>query len=126
MKSALDLVAAAKVEIREVAPEAAQNAVLEADILIDVREDDEYRDGHIGGSINIPRGLLEFMLSSDQALQDRSRHYLLYCKTSGRAALAAKSMQEMGYLHVSSIGGGFDAWKAAHNPVALPAQPKYD
>jgi rhodanese-related sulfurtransferase len=45
---------------------------------------------------------------------------VLYCKTSGRAALAAKALHEMGYQHVQSIGGGFDAWIEAGNPIAKP------
>jgi rhodanese-related sulfurtransferase len=125
MKSAQELVAAAKAEIHEVAPDEAEIAVLEADVIIDVREGSEYRDGHIGGSINVPRGLLEFILSSDEGLQDRSRSYLLYCKSSGRAALAARTMQDMGYLHVKSIAGGFDGWKEAGRPIAHPAEPDF-
>jgi rhodanese-related sulfurtransferase len=65
------------------------------------------------------------MLSSDEALQDRSRSFVLYCKSSGRAALAAKTMQDMGYLHVTSIAGGFDGWKEAGFPVAMPTQPEF-
>ncbi|EAQ96290.1 rhodanese-like domain-containing protein [Congregibacter litoralis] len=125
MKTAQDLVAAAKAGITEVALEGAEEAVLAADVLIDVREGNEYQDGHIGGAINIPRGLLEFMLSTDESLQDRSRRYLLYCKTSGRAALSAKTMEEMGYLHVKSIDGGFDAWKESGKPVAHPSSPDF-
>lgn len=126
MKTAHDLVMAAKADIHEVALTEAESAVRVADVILDVREGHEFRDGHIGGAINLPRGLLEFMLSSDEALQDRSRNFVVYCKSSGRAALAAKSMQEMGYLHVSSIAGGFDGWKEAGLPVAAPAQPDID
>ncbi|WP_439107017.1 rhodanese-like domain-containing protein [Congregibacter sp.] len=126
MKSAQELVAAAKSEIAEVPLDNAEDAVLAADVVIDVREGNEFRDGHIGGAINIPRGLLEFILSTDEALQDRSRSVVLYCKSSGRAALAAKTMQEMGYLHVSSIAGGFDAWKESGRTVAVPPEPDFD
>ena len=65
------------------------------------------------------------MLGGDEALRDRSKRFVLYCKTSGRAALAAQSMQEMGYLHVTSLAGGFDAWKAGGLPVAIPPQPDF-
>ncbi len=54
MKSAQDLVAAAKAEIHEVALEDVEQAVLEADVVLDVREGDEFREGHIGGAVNIP------------------------------------------------------------------------
>ena len=126
MKSAQELVAAAKSEVTEVSQDEAEAAVLAADVLIDVREGNEFRDGHIGGAINIPRGLLEFILSTDEALQDRSRGIVVYCKSSGRAALAAKTMQEMGYLHVSSIAGGFDAWQDSGKSVAHPPKPDFD
>jgi len=126
VKTAHDLVVDAREVIREVPLEEAEAAVLGADVVIDVREGDEYRDGHIGGALHIPRGMLEFILSNDPALQDRSRSFVLYCKTSGRAALAARTMQEMGYLQVSSIAGGFDGWCAAGRPVAHPTRPDYD
>jgi len=50
---------------------------------------------------------------------------VLYCKTSGRAALAAAAMHEMGYLNVKSIAGGFDAWVAAGKPVHKPELPSF-
>ena len=50
---------------------------------------------------------------------------VLYCKTSGRAALAALAMQEMGYTRVRSIAGGFDAWAAAGKPVVQPQLPQF-
>jgi len=69
--------------------------------------------------------MVEFKLSSHPALQARDLKVLVYCKTSGRAALAAVAMQEMGYLNVRSIAGGFDAWVAAGQPVAQPEQPNF-
>jgi rhodanese-related sulfurtransferase len=125
MKTAHDMVEEARAGIREVPIADAEAAVLGADLVIDVREGDEYREGHIGGSVNIPRGLLEFIVSNDPALQDRALSITLYCKTSGRAALAAKTLRDMGYLHVTSIAGGFDAWKQAGKPVAQPTQPDF-
>lgn len=50
---------------------------------------------------------------------------LLYCKTSGRAALSAVSMQAMGYLNVTSLGGGYDGWVAAGKPVVKPDLPSF-
>ena len=125
MKTALDLVAAAKARIHELPVEAAEAAIAQADVLIDVREPDEYRQGHLAGSVNIPRGLLEFQLSSQDALSPRDLRVVLYCKTSGRAALAACAMQDMGYLNVQSIVGGFDAWLAAGKPVVVLPSPTF-
>lgn len=125
MKTALDLVAAAKAQIDEVDVVHADGAVREADVLIDVREPEEYAAGHVPGAINIPRGVLEFQLSSNPALEPRNLKLVIYCKTSGRAALAALSLKAMGYLDVCSITGGFDAWAAAGKPVAKPVQPDF-
>jgi rhodanese-related sulfurtransferase len=60
------------------------------------------------------------------ALQPRDIKIVLYCKTSGRAALAGAALQEMGYLNVQNIAGGFDAWVAAGKPVAKPETPSFD
>lgn len=120
MKTAHDLVAQAKSAITEVDLINAPKAIQEADVVLDVREAEEFANGHIPGAIHISRGLLEFKLSSDSSLNDRDLKIILYCKTSGRAALAAKSLHDMGYIHVQSIAGGFDAWVAQGNPIAKP------
>jgi rhodanese-related sulfurtransferase len=125
MKNAMDLVMAAKARVTEVPAADAPSAVREADVLIDVREESEFAAGHIPGAIHASRGMLEFKLSANPALQARDLKVLVYCKTSGRAALAAVAMQEMGYLNVRSIAGGFDAWVAGGQPVAKPEQPNF-
>ncbi|MBO6751800.1 MULTISPECIES: rhodanese-like domain-containing protein [Spongiibacter] len=126
MKTVHDMVDAAKAEIHEVSVGEAEAAISGADYLIDVREDDEFHDGHIAGAINIPRGLLEFKMSNDEGLCQRDKQILLYCKTSGRAALSAKALKELGYSQVSSIAGGFDAWVAAGKAVVTPKLPNFD
>ena len=124
MKTAHDLVAEAKQLVTEITPDQAEQLIREADALIDVREPDEYAHSHIPGAINIPRGLLEFRLSSTPELEARDLSLVLYCKTSGRGALAAKCLGDMGYLNVKSIDGGFDAWCAAGKEVS--PEPKLD
>lgn len=126
MKTAHDLVSEAKVDIREVSIAEAEEAIKLADFLVDVREPEEYHSGHIPGAINIPRGLLEFKLTNDPTLEERSLKTVLYCKTSGRSALSAKAMKEMGYLNVQSIAGGFDAWDAAGKSVIKPTLPDFE
>ncbi|MBE2263694.1 MAG: sulfurtransferase [Burkholderiaceae bacterium] len=126
MKTAHDLVAAAKSRVQEVPIDDAEPVIRDADVLIDVREADEFAAGHLSGAVNIPRGLLEFKLSASPALQSRDLNILLYCKTSGRAALSAAALHEMGYLNVRSLAGGFDAWAAAGKPVAKPQQPSFE
>lgn len=126
MKTAHDLVAEAKSCTQEITLKDAEQAIRQADVLIDVREADEFAAGHLAGAVLIPRGLLEFKLSAMPALASRDIQVVLYCKTSGRAALAAQTMQAMGYLNVQSIAGGFDAWMAEGKPVVKPEQPSFD
>jgi len=126
MKTAHDLVAAAKSRVQEIAVADAEQAIREADVLVDVREADEFAAGHIGGAVHFSRGMLEFKFSGTPALQSRDIKIVLYCKTSGRAALAAAALHDMGYLNVQSIAGGFDAWAAAGKPVAKPETPSFD
>ena len=126
MKTAHDLVMAAKARTQEVSLDDADEAIRDADVLIDVREADEFAAGHLPGAVHIARGLLEFKLSSDPGLSPRDLKVVVYCKTGGRAALAACTLHDMGYLQVQSIAGGFDAWVAAGKPVAAPASPSFD
>lgn len=126
MKTAHDLVTAAKTRVQEISPDAAEQAIRDAEVLIDVRETDEFLAGHIPGAVHMSRGMLEFKLSSTPELTSRDIRIVLYCKTSGRAALAACALHDMGYLDVKSIAGGFDAWVAAGKPVAKPAVPSFD
>ena len=126
MKTAHDLVAAAKTRVQEIPVSDAGAAIRDADVLVDVREADEYAAGHLPGAVHISRGLLEFKFSSNPALQPRDLKIVLYCKTSGRAALSAAALHEMGYLNVQSIAGGFDAWVAAGQPVAKPQAPSFE
>lgn len=126
MKSAHDLVAAAKQRIEEVPLDRAEQAVREADLVLDVREPDEYAAGHLPGAVSVPRGLLEFKLSATPAMTPRDLKVVVYCKSGGRAALAAASMKDMGYLQVVSLVGGFDGWQSAGYPVVRPEQPAFD
>ncbi|MCP9339210.1 rhodanese-like domain-containing protein [Stutzerimonas xanthomarina] len=126
MKNAHDLVEQARARIQEIPLGDAEAAIQAADVVIDVRESDEFHEGHIQGATNIPRGLLEFKLSGTPELGARDMNIVLYCKTSGRAALSAASLQDMGYLHVKSIAGGFDAWAEAGKPVAKPSLPSFE
>ena len=126
MKTAHDLVAAAKARVLEVSVADADQALRAASVLVDVREADEFAAGHLPGAVHISRGMLEFRFSSMPALQSRDIHIVLYCKTSGRAALAGAALQDMGYLNVQNLAGGFDAWVAAGKPVAKPEVPSFD
>ena len=117
MKTAQDLVLAAKSQCTEVSIEQAAELIRSTEVIIDVREADEYNAGHVANAIHIPRGLLEFKLSGTPELERRDIRVLLYCKTSGRSALAAATMQAMGYQNVVSMAGGLDAWVAGGGSV---------
>jgi rhodanese-related sulfurtransferase len=126
LKTAHDLVAAAKTRVQEISVAGADQAIRDADVLVDVRETDEFAAGHLPGAVHISRGMLEFKFSGTPALQPRDIKIVLYCKTSGRAALAAVALHDMGYLNVQSIEGGFDAWVVAGKSVAKPEAPSFE
>lgn len=125
MKTALDLVAAAKARVQEISVADAEQNIRDADAVIDVREQDEFAAGHLPGAMHMSRGMLEFKISGTPALNARDLKLVVYCKTSGRAALAANSLADMGYVNVTSIAGGFDAWVAAGKPVVKPTLPLF-
>jgi molybdopterin/thiamine biosynthesis adenylyltransferase/rhodanese-related sulfurtransferase len=80
-------------------------------ILVDVREKDEYLEGYIPGARWIPRGFLELRI--EEQVPEKNSDVILYCAGGTRSALAAKSLAELGYSNVSSLAGGFSAWKRA-------------
>jgi len=88
-------------------------------VLVDVRETVEREaDGAIPGSIHAPRGLLEFKVDPESTIYDATftpeRRLILYCGTGGRSALAAKTLLDMGFSDVSTLAGGYEAWRVAN------------
>jgi len=88
--------------------------------LLDVREREEYREGHLHGAISLPRGFLE--LRVEEAVPDKSSPIIAYCAGGTRSLLAAKQLREMGYSKVTSMNGGYSAWKGAGYPWAQDFQ----
>ena len=86
--------------------------------VVDVRERDEWTQGHIPQSVFIPRGFLELQIEQHQP--DRDAPVVIYCAGGVRSALAARNLQEMGYTHVISLIGGFNGWKNASLPFTVP------
>ncbi len=121
VKTFHDLVHAAKERIVEIPVTRAEAAIQAADILIDVREESEFAAGHIPRAVHIPRGMLEFKMDNDPTLAARNLRLVVYCKTSGRAALSCVALQELGYTSVCSIAGGIEAWVNAGKPLVKPA-----
>ena len=96
-------------------------AELEADdvLLVDLRERaEQFRDGTIPGSLNAPRGMIEFW--ADPTCQYHHKEFvperrtILFCSLGWRSALAADVLQAMGYSNVAHIEGGFTAWQEAN------------
>ena len=122
-KTAADLVAEAKQRIQNLTVDQTAEELERGDVLlVDLREPDE-RQGHgtIPDAVHAPRGMLEFWAdptcSFHRAEFDPNRRVILYCGGGGRSALAADTLQHMGYANVAHLDGGFSAWKAAERPV---------
>jgi sulfur-carrier protein adenylyltransferase/sulfurtransferase len=112
-----------KSQIAEVDPSDVRTAMPEANgngdiALIDVRESEEVARGLIPGATHVPRGYLESRI--DGAVPDRSRHVVLYCASGNRSALAAKTLEELGYENVESMTGGYTLWKDRGYEVEVP------
>ena len=108
------LVAEAKKNITEVAPQDVANQRENLNI-VDVREADEFEQGHIEGARHLSRGTIE--IDIEEQFPDLNAPIVCYCGGGGRSALAAESLQRMGYTNVRSLAGGFKAWKAAGLPT---------
>jgi rhodanese-related sulfurtransferase len=105
----------AKTRVKEVsASEAAQNQLTGA-VLIDVRESDEFAKGHAKGAKPLSKGVVELRI--EETVPDINKEIILYCGGGSRSALAADSLQKMGYTNVASMAGGFKAWKDAGLPT---------
>src|SRR5690606_32295203 len=122
-----ELLSQVKQTIREVSVDETKTRAVDdghGPVLIDVRERDEYEQGFVPKAEWIPRGFLE--LKVEDAVPDREREIILYCAGGTRSALAAKALQDLGYTKVSSMAGGFRAWKNAgyrfDRPRALSAE----
>jgi rhodanese-related sulfurtransferase len=116
MKTGEDLIAEAKEQIQEVTPEdvRAMKSRGENVVYLDVREPNEWNLGRIPGAVHLPRGNLETKI---EALVDRDQKVVVYCARGNRSALAALTMQQMGYHNVSSMSHGFLGWVESDGEV---------
>ena len=120
------LVALAKSEIVEISAQELKQQVENGKQLtvVDVREREEWVQGHIPNSVFIPRGYLELQIEQNQP--DRDAPVVVYCAGGVRSALAARNLKEMGYTNVISLIGGFNGWKNAgyafKTPTVLTAE----
>jgi molybdopterin/thiamine biosynthesis adenylyltransferase/rhodanese-related sulfurtransferase len=120
MASYRDLLQQVKTEIDEVDAARAQELLAAASrpLLVDVREQDEWSEGHIPGAVHVPRGFLESRIEA--AAPDRAAPMIVYCAGGARSAFAAKTLEELGYENVVSLAGGFTEWKRNGFPTELP------
>ncbi len=111
-KSFQDIMAEARKEIPEVSAQQVNELLKnngKSPVLLDVRESDEWRQGHLEGALSLPRGFLEIKVET--AVPNKETPIIAYCAGGVRSLLAAKAMKEMGYQNVSSMAGGYTAWK---------------
>ncbi|MDD9992673.1 MAG: rhodanese-like domain-containing protein [Rhodospirillales bacterium] len=90
-------------------------------VFVDVRERAEHDAGAIAGAVAAPRGFLEFIADPTTPMHNAAlssgKRLVIYCASGGRSALAAKTLQDMGYSEVANLTGGFQAWTEAGGPT---------
>ena len=110
------LVAEAKKQISEISPTEARNQVDGGEaVLIDVREEGDWQQGHAHGAKHLSRGVIE--LEIEEEIPDVKRPIICYCGGGSRSALVAESLQKMGYENVRSMAGGLRAWQEEGLPT---------
>jgi molybdopterin/thiamine biosynthesis adenylyltransferase/rhodanese-related sulfurtransferase len=111
-----ELLARTKAEIAEVDARGAQ--ALDSAAWVDIREIDEWQEGHLPGAIHVPRGNLESRIEA--AVPDKTTPVVLYCAAGNRSAFGAKTLEDLGYTEVYSLAGGFTDWKRNGLDIVLP------
>jgi adenylyltransferase/sulfurtransferase len=111
-KSFQELMADARKDVPELSAQQVNELVTnngKSHVILDVRESDEWRQGHLEGALPLPRGFLEIKVES--AIPDKQTPIIAYCAGGVRSLLAGKILKEMGYQNVTSMTGGYNAWK---------------
>src|SRR5579883_3447255 len=106
-----DILSQIKQEIKEVDVREVDTALKSEEnlILLDVREKEEWDEGHLPGAIFLPRGFLEVKV--EKTIADKNSRVIVYCAGGTRSAFAAKTLQQLGYSNVVSMAGGYGEWK---------------
>lgn len=123
MSTAAEMVAEAKKRVENLTvDETAKELEEEGALLVDIREPAErVQSGCIAGAVEAPRGMLEFWADPANPYHreefDPGRRIILHCASGGRSALAAATLEDLGYERVAHMDGGFKAWKEAGLPV---------
>lgn len=111
----LKLVNDAKSRVKQIDVAAYQKMPGEGHLLVDVREDSEWAEGHAAGAVHMSKGVIERDIET--RVPDTAQTMVLYCGGGYRSALVADALQRMGYRNVISLDGGWRAWNEAGLPV---------
>ena len=127
MKTAAQLVDEANALVRTVSPKEAHDAARSGEtVLVDIRDIRELaRTGRVPDAVHAPRGMLEFWFDPESeyhkpVFAQPDRTFVLFCAAAGRSALAARSLQEMGFGNIAHMEGGFAQWRDEGLPVDAP------
>ncbi len=118
----MQLIGEALAEIASISVDEALTLVDGGDaVFVDVRERAEHDAGAIAGAVAAPRGFLEFIADPTSPMHSAAlssgKRLVIYCASGGRSALAAKTLQDIGYSGVANLSGGFQAWTEAGGPT---------
>lgn len=112
----MSIIRARLLGFNEVKPAEAVQLMNRTDLaIVDVREPNEYLDGHLNQALNIPVGDLDSRMSELETLKQRA--LLVYCRTGQRAARAAAKLKRQGFTTVYKLDGGVLAWQSANLPL---------
>ncbi|MFO0388675.1 MAG: rhodanese-like domain-containing protein [Alphaproteobacteria bacterium] len=114
----LKLVDDAKTRIKEISAEEVMANIHKSlpFLLIDTREESEFAAGRITGAVHLSKGIIECYIESK--VPDKATPMVLYCGGGYRSALAADSLQKMGYTNVLSMAGGWRGWNERGFPTS--------
>jgi len=117
--SGAELIRKIKGEINEIDPQVVHGLLDDGVAIIDVRDTEEWAQGHLPGATHVPRSFLESRI--DGVVPDHSQRLVLYCASGNRSALAARTLTEdLGYESVESMTGGITLWKDRGYEVEVP------
>jgi rhodanese-related sulfurtransferase len=107
--SFLKVVNEARPRVKEISVEQARQLLSQNPdaLLVDVREDDEWKKGHAAEAIHLGKGVLERDI--ERTIPDLNRQIIMYCGGGYRSILTADAAQKMGYRNVLSLTGGYKA-----------------
>ena len=121
-KTVKQMVTEARGRVESITPEQVAADVKQGAMLVDLRESEECtQHGVIPGALHFPRGMLEFWADPNSAYHreefDPNRRIILHCMAGGRSALAADTLQQLGFKNVAHMDGGFERWNQEGRPV---------